>query len=117
VPSELEPGSVETGMDWYTWDEKFENYLAAHIGSVTVPLDYVVRRDQALGWDPATNARNDHERRKYQMALVGPEFTKDDKAVYLKMKGFCLDTPAWEWICEYDGQMSGRSAMNALQLH
>jgi hypothetical protein len=49
VPSELEPGSVETGMDWYTWDEKFENYLAAHIGSATVPLDYVVWRDQALG--------------------------------------------------------------------
>jgi hypothetical protein len=117
VPSELEPGSVETGMDWYTWDEKFENYLAAHIGSATVPLDYVVRRDQALGWDPATDARNDHERRKYQMALAGPEFTEDDKAVYLKLKGFCLDTPAWEWIREYDGQMSGRNAMIALRLH
>jgi hypothetical protein len=51
------------------------------------------------------------------MALVGPEFTEDDKAVYLKLKGFCLDTPAWEWIREYDGQMSGRSAMNALRLH
>jgi hypothetical protein len=117
VPSELELGSVETGMDWYSWDEKFENYLASHIGSVTVPLDYVVWHDQALGWDPATDAQNDREWCKYQMALVGLEFTKDDKAVYLKLKGFCLDTPTWEWIREYDGQMSGRSAMNALRLH
>jgi hypothetical protein len=76
VPSELEPGSVETGMDWYTWDEKFENYLAAHIGSGTVPLDYVVWGDQALGWDPATDARKDHEQRKYQIALVGLEISK-----------------------------------------
>jgi hypothetical protein len=33
------------------------------------------------------------------------------------LKGFCLDTPAWEWIWEYDGQMSGRNAMIALRSH
>jgi hypothetical protein len=46
VPSELEPGKVETKLIWYTWDEKFENYPAAHIGSATVPLDYVVCRNK-----------------------------------------------------------------------
>jgi hypothetical protein len=42
VSSELDPGKVETNLNWYTWEEKFKNYLAAHMGRVTVPLDYVV---------------------------------------------------------------------------
>jgi hypothetical protein len=46
VPSELEAGKVETELNWYTWDEKFENYLAAHVGSATVPLDYIVCRNK-----------------------------------------------------------------------
>jgi hypothetical protein len=51
------------------------------------------------------------------MVLDGPEFTHDDKVVYLKLKGFCLDTPAWEWIREFDAEMSRRSAMEALLEH
>jgi hypothetical protein len=61
VPSELEPGKVETKLNWYTWDEKFENYLAAHIGSTTVPLDYVVRRDKDDNWDQEVDAMTKHE--------------------------------------------------------
>jgi hypothetical protein len=45
------------------------------------------------------------------MVLDGPWFVHDDKVVYLKLKGFCLDTPAWECIREFDAEMSGRSAM------
>jgi hypothetical protein len=44
-------------MDWYNWDEKFENYLTAYMGSATVPLDYVVCRDQPIGWDPEIYAQ------------------------------------------------------------
>jgi hypothetical protein len=51
------------------------------------------------------------------MVLDGPEFTHDDKVVYLKLKGFCLDTLAWEWIRGFDAEMSGRSAMEALREH
>jgi hypothetical protein len=98
VPSELEPGKVETELNWYTWDEKFENYLAAHIGSATVPLDCVVRRNKDDDWDPEGDAATEHERQRYQMVLDGPEFTHDDKVEHLKLKGFCLDTLAWEWI-------------------
>jgi hypothetical protein len=117
VPSELIPGKVETELGWYVWDEKFENYLAAQIGTANTPLDYVIRRDKPVGWDPVVDATNAHEERRYQVALAGPEFNQDDKAVYLKLKGFCLDTPAWEWIREFDRQMSGRNAMIALRMH
>jgi hypothetical protein len=113
----LEPGKVETELNWYTWDEKFENYLAAHIGSATVPLDYVVCRNKDDDWDPEVDAATEHERQRYQMVLDGPEFTHDDKVVYLKLKGFCLDTPAWELIREFDAEMSGRSAIEALREH
>jgi hypothetical protein len=116
VPCELELGKVETKLNWYTWDEKFENYLAVHIGSATVPLDYIVRRNKDNDWDPEVDAATKHERQRYQMVLDGPEFTHDDKVVYLKLKGFCLDTPAWEWICEFDVEMSGQSAMEAKEL-
>jgi hypothetical protein len=82
-----------------------------------VPLDYVVRRNKDDNLDPEVNAATEHERQRYQMVLDGPEFTHDDKVVYLKLKGFCLDTPAWEWIREFDAEMSGRSAMEALREH
>jgi hypothetical protein len=51
------------------------------------------------------------------MVLAGPGYEEDDKAVYLKLKGFCLDTPAWEWIFKYDSQMTRRNAMIALWSH
>jgi hypothetical protein len=52
VSCELGPGKVGTKISWYTWDNKFENYLAAHIRSATVPLDYMVRRNKDDDWDP-----------------------------------------------------------------
>jgi hypothetical protein len=51
------------------------------------------------------------------MVLDGPEFINDDKAVYLKLKVFCLATPAWEWICEFHSKMGGQSVMEALREH
>jgi hypothetical protein len=113
----LDPGKVETELSWYTWEEKFENYLAAHIGSATVPLDYVLQRDKEDDWDPDVDAATEHEKCQYKMILDGPDFVQDDKVVYLKLKGFCLDTPAWEWIREFDSKMSGRNAMKALRKH
>jgi hypothetical protein len=86
VPSELEPGKVETELNWYTWDKKFENYLAVHVGSATVPLDYVVRRNKDDDWDLEVDAATEHECQRYQMVLDGPEFTHDDKVVYLKLR-------------------------------
>jgi hypothetical protein len=112
VPSELEPGKVDTELNWYTWDEKFENYLAAH-----VPLDYVVCQNKNNDWDPEVDAATEHERQQYQMVMDGPAFTHNDKVVYLKLKGFCLDTPAWEWIHEFDAEMSCLSVMEVLCEH
>jgi hypothetical protein len=63
VSSELDPGKVETELNWYTWDEKFENYLVAHIGSVTAPMDYVVHRDTEDNWDQYVDAATKHEKR------------------------------------------------------
>jgi hypothetical protein len=51
------------------------------------------------------------------MGLDGLEFVQDDKVVYLKLKGFCQNTPAWEWNRELDGKMSGQNAMQALYKH
>ena len=35
---------IVTGLDWYTWSEKFDNYLSAIRGVDDVPLSYVTRR-------------------------------------------------------------------------
>jgi hypothetical protein len=69
LSNKLDPGKVETKLNWYTWEEKFKNYLAAHIGSATVPLDYLVRRDKEDNWDPDVDAATEHEKRQCQMIL------------------------------------------------
>lgn len=108
---------IETGIGWEDWNDKFENYLAAIPGSGSVPLDYVIRRDKPAEWNPATDAANEHEKIKYQVSLQGPEFQADDQAVFLKLKELTQGEPAYEWVREFEGNMSGRRAMQSLRTH
>ena len=68
-------GSDEMGIGYdYDWDKKVENALSMKRGVTGIPLDYIVRRDKDPGWDPTTDADNEHEKLIYQVKLVGNAF-------------------------------------------
>ena len=46
----------------------------------------------------------------FQMQLNGATFDEDNRAVYLKLKSFLIDTAGWAWIEPYDATKDGRNA-------
>ena len=107
------PGKVETGHKWTTWDTKWENYLGSMVGASGIPLDYVTRRDVAPEWI----AGNEHDRLKYQAIQDGAAWDKDRMTVYAELKACCLESDAWTWIKAFDNAKDGRLATQSLRTH
>ena len=108
---------ISTGLDWYTWIEKFENYLSALRGVDDTPLSYVIRRDKPAGWDPVVDAANPTETLIYQVALTGSAFEEDNKTVFTKIMEVTLGETAYEWIRTFEQSKDGRGAMEMLRSH
>ena len=107
------PGRLEVGSKWVTWDILLENYIGSIIGESGVPLDYVIRRDQAAGW----TAANEHDRLKYAAVQTGPAWDKDTMKVYVELKQACLLSEGWTWIKDFDNSKDGCLAVASLRLH
>ena len=41
----MKVSKIKTGLEWYDWKEKFENFLMSIRGVGGAPLDYVIRKD------------------------------------------------------------------------
>jgi len=93
---------ISSGLEWYTWNEQWENYLSSIRGVGDVPLSYVIRRDKPAGWDPETDAANEEEKLIYQVPLTGPEFEADNKTVWNKLLELTQGEPAYEWIRQFE---------------
>jgi hypothetical protein len=108
---------ITTGIGWYNWQQRFENYLSQVRGVGNVPLLYVIRRDKPDGWDPATDAKNETECLIYQVAPEGHEYEADNKTVYNKLLDLTLGEAAYEWIRKFETTQDGRAAMIQLRKH
>ena len=111
------PTKIKTGLEWYDWSERFHNYIMQMKGVTGISLDYVIRKDMPAGWDPATDASNEHEHLKYQVALTGPIFETDAQTVYKKLGELTLDEEAYTWIESEETSMNGRRAWLCLTDH
>ena len=105
---------ISSGLEWYTWNEQWENYLSSIRGVGDVPLSYIIRRDKPAGWDPETDAENEEEKLIYQVPLTGPEFEADNKTVWNKLLELTQGEPAYEWIRQFERTKNGREAMRTL---
>ena len=109
----VEVGKVKTDLDWFDWAESFESLCETKQGVENVPISYVIRRDKPADWDP-TMAITENERLKYQVALGGDAFIKDNEVVWSLLHNCCVGTPVYDWIREYGERKDGRSAWLAL---
>jgi hypothetical protein len=113
----MKVSKIKTGLEWYDWKEKFENYLMMIKGVSGAPLDYVIRKEMPAGWDPVRDATNEHEKLKYQLSLTGPAFAMDTKTVYKKLRELTLGEEAYTWIKTEESSMNGRRAWLRLTDH
>lgn len=109
--------TIDTGIGYYDWDKRMVNHFQQIRGVRGLALDYVIRRDKPLGWNPATDAANEHERLMYMVALTGVAYDQDNKTVFQHIKDCTLGEPAFEWIRQFENSNDGRAAVKALRDH
>ena len=93
-------------------EDAFLNLLSQRIGSLRVPLRYVVRAQVT----PTTFA-TENERRMYQIPLAGESYDDDNHRVYRLLKEYLINTPGWAWIEPFDATENGREAFWAWSNH
>ena len=111
------PTKIKTGLEWYDWSERFQNFIMQIKGVTGIGLDYVIRKEMPAGWNHATDASNKHEHLKYQVALTGPVFATDTQTVYKKLRELTLEEEVYTWIKSEEKSMHGQRAWLCLTEH
>ena len=109
----IEVGKVKTDLDWFDWAESFESLCDTKMGVDNVPISYVIRRAKPADWEPDM-ALTENEKLKYQVALDGNAYAKDNEVVWSLLHNCCVGTAVYDWIREYGDTKDGRSAWMAL---
>ena len=76
------------------------------------PIRYVIRPEAV-----PNEFQNEEEERMFRIPLVGAVFESDNRAVYIKLKAFLINTPGWAWIEPFNGTEDGRQAFRAWSNH
>jgi hypothetical protein len=91
---EMKPGMFEDTPKGYVWlYEKLPAYLATFYGSMTLPLDYVIRKQtEPEIFDSAQASYDTFEAMaKHTVRLRGPAYRSDNNAVYSLITGLLPD--------------------------
>jgi hypothetical protein len=91
--------------DFDIHEDAFLNLLAQTSGAVKESIRYIVRAQVV----PAVFI-DDREERMYQMALTGPGFDEDNRAVFRLLKSYLIGTAGWAWIEPMNARENGRAA-------
>jgi hypothetical protein len=91
--------------DFDIHEDAFLNLLAQTTGAVKESIRYIARAQLV----PAAFV-DEREERMFQMALNGPGFEEDNRAVYRLLKGYLIGTAGWAWIEPYNARENGRAA-------
>jgi hypothetical protein len=97
------------------FDKEFENHLMSINGRSGVPLSYVIRKEEYT--HPLDRDTNPKILAIQVAALSGSSFREDNMMVWMKLKSVTLNGPAWPFISQFDKDVDGRSAYQALRDH
>ena len=91
--------------DFEIHEDAFLNILAQTSGALKESIRYIAREQVA----PATFV-DQRQQRMFQMALTGPGFDEDNRAVYRLLKSYLIGTAGWAWIEPMNARENGRAA-------
>ena len=104
------------GLNWRVFSEGFKGHCAAIRGTMRIPLIYVLRSHTLVTPEQqAAQYSTADERLMTLVQLQGKEYRKDNNAVWQLLRPLVLETPAWNYVKQYDGTQDGRTAFLALQ--
>jgi len=116
VPPPLPEKFTSFGKHWRVFSEGFKGHCTVVRGSMHIPLAYVLRDHEAV--TPAQRLAEYSTTDLRLMTLVqldGREFKKDNTLVWQLLRPLVLETPAWNYVKQYDSTQDGRMAFLTLQ--
>ena len=115
VSDAASPGPLEKRSQWKNWEEKFENYCKAHIGTAGIPLSYVIRKNN----DPLyIDVYLDFITHIISNTPFSGEAHKVDRlTVFNFIVSFPTGQPSGDWIKDTLKYADGRRSMKALRGH
>lgn len=109
------PGPLKNEKMWKEWEEKFENYTRCSIGSNGIPLNYVIRENDA---PDHTTIHPDFVTETIACAPLNGEYYDADKlSVFNMLVSFTTGQPSGDWIKNTVKFADGRRSMAALRAH
>ena len=110
-----DPGPLKSEKQWKEWEEKFVNYLRCQVGSDGVPLNYVIRENDAP--DTATVHPDFVSKTIACAPLQGEYYDADRLAVFNMLVSFTTGQASGDWIKTTIRYADGRRSMAALKAH
>lgn len=98
--------------DFDLHEDAFLNLLAQTQGAVKESIRYIVRAQVT-----PEDFVDTREERMYQLALVGPGYEEDNRAVFRLLKSYLINTAGWAWIEPMNSTENGRVAFWAWSNH
>jgi hypothetical protein len=113
-----DPGKLKRQKDWIAWSRGLKNYLSTILGQDGVPLNYVIRDNEAPDYTLEAEVDYDFEQLSVDSApLNGLVFKTDARKVHQLIHGFVQGETAETWIKPKEKRQSGRLDYQALQAH
>jgi hypothetical protein len=110
-----DPGPLKSEKQWKEWEEKFINYLRCQVGADGVPLNYIIRSNDA---PDTTTAHPDFVSKTIACApLQGEYYDADKLAVFNMLVSFTTGQASGDWIKSTTRYTDGRRSMAALRAH
>ena len=98
--------------DFDIHEDTFLNLLAQTSEAVREPIRYIARARI-----PPAVFVDEREERMFQMAMTGPGFEDDNRAVFRLLKGYLIGSAGWAWIEPMNSREDGRAAFWAWSNH
>jgi len=116
TPPPLPDKFVSFGPKWRAFAEGFKGHCAVVRGCMNIPLAYVLRDHTIV--TPEMEAMEFDSTDKRLMTLVvleGKDYKLDNIRVWELLRPLVHETPAWNYIKQYNGTQNGRMAFLVLQ--
>ena len=115
VMKEASPGPLKSEAKWHEWSLAFDNYLSSAFGVDGVPLNYVIRLNDAP--DHATAFLDFTDKCVACAPLQGPAFDADKRKVHQIIVSFTKGELSEDWLKPFKHLKNGRIDMIELRRH
>ena len=103
---------------WSMYRKEVENYLSTRKNLEGIPMDYVVRKqDAAMALADLPEESSSHDKKTKTVSLSGPAWEEDNGMVFALIKQLTLKSHVWSFVSPYETRSVCRGAFQTLDQH